>query len=55
MTVRVFLESKTSSWSEEIATYTCEDYDEVCIIARELDPDTASAISIAEDTLRKSQ
>jgi len=35
MTVRVFLESKTSSWSEEIATFTCEEYYEVCITALE--------------------
>jgi hypothetical protein len=33
MTVRVFLESKTNSWAEEIAT--CEEYYEVCITALE--------------------
>ena len=35
MTVRVFLESKTSSWSEEIATFTCEEYYDVCSKALE--------------------
>tara|TARA_E500000305_G_C3899580_1_gene178077 strand:+ start:416 stop:580 length:165 start_codon:yes stop_codon:yes gene_type:complete len=33
MTVRVHLQSKTGSWSEEIATFTCEEYYEVCITA----------------------
>ena len=88
MTVKVFLESTTSSWSEELATFSCEQYYEVCIktldkwatknghkiteslteeepnkayllqkltelyyIAVELDPDTATAISMAESTL----
>ena len=90
MTVKVFLESTTSSWSEELATFSCEQYYEVCIetldkwatknghkitesltedepnkeyllekltelyyIAEELDPDTATAISMAESTLIK--
>jgi len=35
MTVRVQLQSKTGSWSEEIATFTCEEYYEVCITALE--------------------
>jgi hypothetical protein len=33
MTVRVHLQSKTGSWSEEIGTFTCEEYYEVCITA----------------------
>ena len=35
MTVRVHLQSKTGSWSEEIGTFTCEEYYEVCIKALE--------------------
>ena len=35
MTVRVHLQSKTGSWSEEIGTFTCEEYYEVCITALE--------------------
>ena len=35
MTVRVHLQSKTGSWSEEIATFTTEEYYEVCITALE--------------------
>ena len=33
MTVRVHLQSNSGSWSEEIATFTCEEYYEVCITA----------------------
>ena len=35
MTVRVHLQSETGSWSEEIGTFTCEEYYEVCITALE--------------------
>ena len=35
MTVRVHLQSETGSWSEEIATFTTEEYYEVCITALE--------------------
>tara|TARA_R100000005_G_scaffold27625_1_gene12332 strand:+ start:258 stop:428 length:171 start_codon:yes stop_codon:yes gene_type:complete len=35
MTVRVHLQSETGSWSEEIGTFTCEEYYEVCIPALE--------------------
>ncbi len=35
MTVRVHLQSKTGSWSEEIATFTTEEYYDVCSKALE--------------------